>query len=104
MEFRILGPLEVHDGGEALDLGGEKQRQQQAILLMEPNRVVSQYRLIDALWEDQPPATAHKALQVHVSNLRKLLGHDRLITSPPGYRLDVGDRERDLDRFIELRD
>ena len=41
MEFHILGPLEVIANGRALDLGGQKQRALLAILLLEPNRVVS---------------------------------------------------------------
>src|SRR5262245_978877 len=78
MEFRILGPLEVHSDGQTLDLGGQKQRALLAMLLLHANQVVSQDRLIDALWESDPPASAQKALQMHVSGLRKLLGKERL--------------------------
>src|SRR2546425_9878123 len=67
MEFRILGPLDVLAEGQALDLGGQKQRALLAVLLLEANRVVSADRLIDALWEDERPETAGKALQVYVS-------------------------------------
>ena len=38
MDFRILGPLEVQDGGRPLALGGEKQRALLAILLLNRNR------------------------------------------------------------------
>lgn len=34
MEFRILGPLEVREGGRPLPLGGAKQRAVLAILLL----------------------------------------------------------------------
>jgi len=34
MEFRILGPLEVLSDGQALDLGGQKQRALLALLLL----------------------------------------------------------------------
>ena len=78
MEFRILGPLEVLSDGQALDLGGQKHRVLLALLLLEANRVVSRDRLIDALWEEEPPDTAVKALQVYISQLRKQLGKDRL--------------------------
>ena len=78
MEFRILGPLEVLSDGQAVDLGGAKPRALLAVLLLDPNNVVSNDRLIDALWEDNPPETAQKALQVHVSGLRKLLGKERV--------------------------
>src|ERR1700747_3823548 len=87
MEFRILGPLEVVANGHLLDLGGQKQRVLLALLVLEANRCVSRERLIDALWEDAPTATAAKALQVHVSRLGKLLGQERLQTEGPGYLL-----------------
>jgi DNA-binding SARP family transcriptional activator len=64
MEFHILGPLEVIASGQALDLGGQKQRALLAILLLEANHVVSTSRLIEALWDDEPPETAQKAVQV----------------------------------------
>ncbi|MDQ3995375.1 MAG: AAA family ATPase, partial [Actinomycetota bacterium] len=103
MKFRILGPLEVVADGNALDLGGPKQRALLAILLLEANRVVSSDRLIEALWEEAPPGTAQKALQVYVSQLRKLLGRERLETQAPGYRLRVEPDELDLARFEHLR-
>ena len=58
MEFRILGPLEVVSAGQALDLGGAKQQALLAMLLLRANEVVSSGRLIEALWEDEPPETA----------------------------------------------
>jgi DNA-binding SARP family transcriptional activator len=102
MEFRILGPLEVSSDGQALDLGGAKQRALLAVLLLEANRVVSRDRLIDALWDADPPDTAQKALQVYVSNLRKQLGRDRIMTKAPGYAIQVQPGELDLERFERL--
>ena len=102
MEFRILGPLEVVSNGEALDLGGQKQRALLAMLLLHANEVVSSDRLIEALWEERPPETAQKALQVYVSQLRKLLGKERVQTKPPGYLLRVSEDELDLDRCRRL--
>jgi DNA-binding SARP family transcriptional activator/class 3 adenylate cyclase/tetratricopeptide (TPR) repeat protein len=104
MEFRLLGPLEVASGGELVDLGGAKQRALLAMLLLDANSVVSTDRLIDALWEDDPPETAQKALQVHVSGLRKVLGKDRVVTREPGYLLRVDGDELDLARFHRLRE
>jgi predicted ATPase/DNA-binding SARP family transcriptional activator len=104
MEFRILGPLEVSSAGEMLDLGGPKQRTLLAMLLLEANRVVAQHRLIDAIWEGDPPETAPKALQVYVSQLRKVLGKDRVETRPPGYVLRVETDELDLARFERLQE
>ena len=104
MEFRILGPLEVVADGATLDVGGPKQRTLLAALLLEANRVVSCDRLIDALWEEAPPEKAQKALHVYVSQLRKLLGSERLETKAPGYLLRVEPDELDLERFERLHD
>jgi DNA-binding SARP family transcriptional activator/tetratricopeptide (TPR) repeat protein len=98
----MLGPLEALADGRSLDLGGQKQRALLAVLLLEANRVVSADRLIEALWEEEPPETAGKALQVYVSQLRKLLGKERLQTKAPGYLLRVEEGELDLERFQRL--
>src|SRR5581483_2567826 len=101
MEFRILGPLEVRHDDRPLAPGGAKQRLLLAILLLHRNEVVSSDRLIEALWGDRPPAGAVEALQMHVSQLRKLLGPERelLQTRPPGYELRLAPEQLDLHRF-----
>ena len=98
-DFRILGPLEVSDETGALLLGGLKQRAVLAMLLLEPGRIVSVDRLIDALWGEQPPRTAATSLQNFISQLRKTLGAEVLETKAPGYRLRIRPGELDLDRF-----
>jgi DNA-binding SARP family transcriptional activator len=98
-DFRILGPLEVSDETGSLLLGGQKQRAVLALLLLEPGRVVSVDRLIDAIWGEQPPRTAATSLQNFISQLRKTLGPEVVETKPPGYRLRVRPGELDLDRF-----
>jgi DNA-binding SARP family transcriptional activator len=102
-EFRLLGPLEAVVDGTPVPLAAAKPRALLALLLLHRNHVVSSERLIDELWEDDPPAQATKALQVYVSQLRKALGADRLLTRPPGYLLRVEPGELDLERFEELR-
>jgi DNA-binding SARP family transcriptional activator len=99
MDFRILGPLEVEEDGRVLKLGGAKQRGLLALLLLHANRVVSRDRLIDELWGDEPPETVSTAIQVHVSQLRKALGRDVIVTQAPGYLIRLQDGELDLDRF-----
>jgi DNA-binding SARP family transcriptional activator len=104
MDFRILGPVEVHDGDGPLATGGAKPRALLAILLLHANEVVSNDRLIDALWGERPPETAAKALQVHVSQLRKAIGASAIRTRPPGYVLEVGGGDLDLDRFEQMHE
>jgi WD40 repeat protein/DNA-binding SARP family transcriptional activator len=103
MEFRILGPLEVHDQRGPVPLGGSKPRAVLAVLLLHANQPVSADRLALALWGDDAPANAVKTVQVHVSRLRKALGDVAAIeTSVAGYRLRVGPDELDADRFERL--
>jgi DNA-binding SARP family transcriptional activator/streptogramin lyase len=102
MEFRILGPLEVIDEGRPVVLQRGKQLALLAYLLLHPNELVSADRLIDALWGERPPPTAAKILQNAVSQLRRALGEDRLVTQPPGYRFRLEQDELDLHRFEQL--
>ena len=97
MEFRILGPLEVLDGGRPVALGGAKQRALLAVLLLHANEVVSTDRLIDELWGERPPKTAANTLQFYVSQVRKALGADRIATRSPGYLIRV---ERSEERRV----
>jgi len=102
MEFRILGPLEALEEGRPVALGGSKQRALLAILLLHAPDVVSRDRLIDELWGASPPGTAPTALQVYVSQLRKILGRETIVTRARGYSMQVGAGELDLDRFERL--
>ena len=99
MEFKLLGPLEVTRDGARTPVTGTRQRALLAFLLLHRNRVLPRERLIDALWGDEPPATAANALQVAVHELRKLVGRDRLVGHPGGYELVVRAGELDLDQF-----
>ncbi len=102
MDFRILGPLEVLENGRAIDVGAAKPKALLAALLLNANRVVSNDHLIEALWGERAPGTAQKALQVYVSQLRKNLGRERILTRTPGYELRVEPGELDLERFEQL--
>ena len=102
MRFGILGPLELSEAGRAVNVAGAKQRALLVMLLLNANRVVSSGDLIDAVWEEEPPDSATKALQVHVSQLRKLLGKHHVETRAPGYLLRVEQDALDLDQFTRL--
>src|SRR6266508_2484144 len=105
MDFRILGPLEVLSEEGVLDVGGGKQRSVLVLLLLHANEIVSSDRLIDGLWPDEPPPSAAKIVQVHVSRLRKALdgvGDEILLTRGHGYELRVAPGQLDLDRFQGL--
>jgi DNA-binding SARP family transcriptional activator/glutamine cyclotransferase len=102
MKFLILGPLEVVEGGREIAVAGSKPRALLAVLLLHANEVVSRDRLVDELWGDAPPETAATALQVHVSQLRKALGRETIVTRAPGYVIRVGPGDLDAERFESL--
>jgi DNA-binding SARP family transcriptional activator len=103
-EFLILGPLEVRLGGRPFPLGSTKQRALLAALLLRMDEVVSAERLIDELWGEAPPRSAANALQVYVSQLRKTLGANVLVTQAPGYVARLATSQLDAARFESLVD
>jgi YVTN family beta-propeller protein len=104
IEFRILGPLEAVEEDRRLALGSPQQRALLALLLIHRGTPVSSDRLIDELWSERPPATANKIVQGYVSNLRKALGDEILVTQARGYLLRSAPGQLDLDRFVALAD
>src|ERR1700733_10375426 len=102
MRFETLGPLSLWNNGEAVPLGGQKQRTLLAVLMLQRNEVVTRDHLVDALWGQRPPRSAAESLDTYVYRLRKLLGHDRLKREAGGYLLRVEPGELDIDEFERL--
>jgi DNA-binding SARP family transcriptional activator len=109
MEFLILGPLEALEEGQAVRLGGGKQRALLAVFLLHANEPLSVDRLIDELWGERPPATAAKTVRVYVSRLRRALAGgegDRsagvVATRGHGYELCLDPERLDAHRFERL--
>lgn len=109
-DFRILGPVEVHDSGTGSWMAptGAKQRILLAALVVRAGEVLTADRLIDELWGEVPPMSAANALQAHVARLRRLLqtpgegGRDRIATHPMGYLLRPGRTATDAQQFHRL--
>lgn len=105
MEFRVLGPLEVRDGRQAVTVGGRRLRTLLAALLVEAGRVVSVDTLAEAMWGDRQPADPRNAIQTSVARLREVTGGALpLATRSPGYVLEVTDEQVDARRFERLLD
>jgi DNA-binding SARP family transcriptional activator len=90
MDFRLLGRFEVVDD-RPVELGRRMTRRMLAVLLLDAGAVVPIDRLIDLLWDGEPPDTARASLHAHMSRLRARLDPDgtgrvgiRLITHPAG--------------------
>jgi DNA-binding SARP family transcriptional activator len=101
IEFRVLGPVEAVVDGRALPLGGRRLRAVLACLVLHAGETVSADRLVDAVWEADPPETAYATLQSDVLRLRRQLG-EMLVTDGPGYRLDVPSAHVDVGRLEDL--
>ncbi|MEU8386248.1 BTAD domain-containing putative transcriptional regulator, partial [Streptosporangium sp. NPDC048865] len=110
MDFRVLGPVEAFaDGGTALDVGPYQQRLVLAMCVVAAPRPVGPNRIIDALWEGDPPPGALNTVQAYVSKLRRVFEPGRarnvppavLVSRPGGYALDVPGGAIDLGRARE---
>ncbi|MFD4911497.1 AfsR/SARP family transcriptional regulator, partial [Kitasatospora purpeofusca] len=97
--FGVLGPVEVRVDSATVALPA-RVRVLLAALLCRPNRTVSVDELTDIVWSNEPPA-APATLRSHVLRLRRLLGEgsDRVVTTGPGYRIEVGART-ELDTLV----
>lgn len=85
MGITVLGPLTVDGSGRL----GPRDRVVLQALAARQGQPVSADELIDALWNDDPPASAAKNLQSCVVRLRKVLGSEAIVTSAQGYALMV---------------
>jgi ABC-type multidrug transport system ATPase subunit len=102
--IRLLGPLAVEVDGRPVRLGSVKQKAILAQLALHGGRIAQLAELVAGLWGEDPPATATNTIQVHVSALRRALGHagSLIQNRPPGYRLEGADV--DVLRFDPARD
>jgi DNA-binding SARP family transcriptional activator len=101
--FELLGNLRAqHDG--PVDIGGLRQQKLLVVLLLQPGRVVTADRLIEAVWDDRPPPTVRRQLHNAVSGLRRSFGSAKsmILKDGPGYRLDVPSQDVDAHRFVSL--
>jgi DNA-binding SARP family transcriptional activator/WD40 repeat protein len=72
------------------------------VLLVHRNAIVPLDRLVDAVFEGDPPPRAHASLRTYVTRLRRVLAPgdpDALVHDQGGYRLRVGDDDVDVARF-----
>ncbi|MDQ3936895.1 MAG: AfsR/SARP family transcriptional regulator, partial [Actinomycetota bacterium] len=103
MRIRLLGPLEIEDERGRFGVRGPKDRLLLVRLALSAGRMVTADALIESLWgHGEPPEDPSNALQVKVSRLRKVLGPDRLRSSPPGYVLEVDETAVDALAFRRL--
>ncbi|WP_374025479.1 BTAD domain-containing putative transcriptional regulator [Mycobacterium sp. HNNTM2301] len=87
MELGVLGPLQVRQGGAPVIIPGAKPRAILSMLGLRGGSVVAADTLVELLWGEDPPRTAAKALQTHISSLRRTLGDGFVLTAGAGWTL-----------------
>src|SRR6516162_7505084 len=86
LAVRVLGDFGV-DGVEPQALGSRKARLALQLLAMADGQAVPSDVLIDAIWDENPPARPDDQLAVLMSRLRSVLGRDRIEHRDRGYLL-----------------
>jgi predicted ATPase/DNA-binding SARP family transcriptional activator len=109
IEIGVLGSLTVSADGMPVPIPGRRERCVLANLALCVGEVVPMTALLDRLWGDGAPRTAHKSVQTAVANLRAAMRGlcdegeaSGLRTEGRGYRLLVDPRAVDVVRFVSL--
>jgi YVTN family beta-propeller protein len=102
IEISLLGAVEASSGGHRVELGPPQQRALLALLALRNGAVVPVSAIVDALWPDDPPASAAKVVQTYVSRLRKSLGEEAIERRGSGYALNRACASVDAAQFEEL--
>src|SRR5689334_23823488 len=97
VELGVLGPLQVRQDGAFVVIPGAKPRAILTMLGLHCGSVVPADTLVELLWGQDPPRTAAKALQTHISSLRRALGDGFVLTQGAGWAL--ADSEVDASRY-----
>ncbi|MFH8467182.1 AfsR/SARP family transcriptional regulator [Streptomyces sp. NPDC017991] len=106
----VLGPVGAWRDGALLEPGPPQQRALLALLLARPGQPMEVEQIVDALWDDEPPASARTLVYRYIGLLRRILEPDlgpresgrRLLRGAGGYRIDADPRTLDLLRFRQL--
>src|ERR1700742_909877 len=99
VELGVLGPLQVRQDGAPVPIPGAKPRAILTMLGLHGGSVVSADTLLELLWGTDPPRTAAKALQTHISSLRRTLGDGFVLTEGTGWTLSTTEVEATRYKF-----
>jgi DNA-binding SARP family transcriptional activator/WD40 repeat protein len=110
LEFRVLGSVEAARDGRPIELGGKRQRALLAALLIDANRAVPKWQLVEELFGSEVSRDAENRLQAGISRLRRALDNGEngdgtasvLVTRPGGYLLRVDTDQIDYAIFERL--
>jgi DNA-binding SARP family transcriptional activator/tetratricopeptide (TPR) repeat protein len=110
LRFGLFGGVRVQRDGIEVPITQRKQREILALLLAAPNEQVAVSEIIDALWPDEPAASALNQIHRHIGSLRRICepGLPRrnvgrhIVPSGGGYRIAVDAESSDVLRFRAL--
>ncbi|MCX4911133.1 BTAD domain-containing putative transcriptional regulator [Streptomyces sp. NBC_00878] len=103
-KFVLLGPVRAWHGPAEVRLGSPRQRLVMSVLLLRRDLPVPVDDLVDAVWDDRPPASAVNQLHIYVHRLRRAMEEAGRPESPieyvgRGYRLQTPPEAVDLEVF-----
>ena len=78
----VLGPVMAWYGDQELPVGQPRQQAVLGILAMRANRVISRGELVDAVWGQDPPASAEGGIYTYVAGLRRVIEPNRSLRGP----------------------
>jgi SARP family transcriptional regulator, regulator of embCAB operon len=103
--IQVCGPLVMRLEGRRCEqeLGGRQARALVAFLAVNRRRTVSRDELLAALWSEDAPTGASKALNTLLSRIRRALGHEQVVgrsalrlSLPPDAWIDIEVAERSV--------
>ncbi len=108
LRIDVLGPLAVAVDGRPVEITTPRLRSLLVRLALDVGSTLSVERLVDDLWDGDPPPKAVGNLRAYLSNLRRLLGSptrpgsDVVVTRGRGYVLDLPPDAVDAVRFEQV--
>ena len=106
VEFLLLGDIEVRVDERPVPVGHAQLQCTLAVLLMEPDRLVSVDQIVDRVWGARRlPKRPRAAVQHNMTMLRRVLaaaGDVAIVRQPAGYRLTADPETIDAHRFRAL--
>jgi DNA-binding SARP family transcriptional activator len=104
VRLNLLGTFEARHHDVAVAVGRRQERCLLGVLALDAGRPVSIDRLMDLLWEANPPASARAAVHTYVARLRRRLSPHgvQILTCHDGYQVPTGDVQVDAHEFADL--
>lgn len=101
--FHVLGDVCVSGAAGVVRFNSGRERTIVSLLVVNANQAVALEKIVDVLWEEDPPKTARDQIYICISSIRRTLkefdpGY-RIETRSPGYRLVAGQDEIDVQVF-----